>query len=81
MGDIRGLIRNLVIDNFIVDPETFTDETDLKETGMLDSWQLIRLVTFIEQQFAVEMRAEDLKQLDVLFSIANIDKFVRARKS
>jgi acyl carrier protein len=38
----------------------FTVDTDLIEQGVIDSMSLLRLVTFLEEQFGIEVRDEDL---------------------
>lgn len=82
MGDIRELVRTFVVDNFVLDPDdqTFTDETDLRESGILDSLAVLRFITFIQDQFAVKLDAVDL-ELEGLFSIANVEALVRSHKS
>ena len=84
MGDIRELVRDFVVDNIVLDSdETFTDETDLKETGILDSFATLKVITFIEDEFDVKLRAEDLenRQLDGPLSVANIEKLVESRNA
>lgn len=80
MENARDLIRNFVVDNFILDPEEelFTDDTDLKESGVLDSLAVLRLITFIENQFAVELHADDLERNGPC-SVVNIGKLLQSR--
>lgn len=82
MRDVRELVRNFVVDNFVLDTddESFTDDTDLKEAGFLDSLAVLKLITFLEEQFAVELRPEDIES-NGLFSVTNIESLVRSRAS
>lgn len=80
MENTCDLIRNFVVDNFILDPEEdrFTDDTDLKASGVLDSLGVMKLITFIQDRFAVELRAEDLDR-NGPYSIHNIERLLRSR--
>jgi len=80
MENTCDLIRNFVVDNFILDPEEdrFTDDTDLKASGVLDSLGVMKLITFIQDRFAVELRAEDLDR-NGPYSILNIERLLQSR--
>jgi len=81
MTEIRELVRTFVVDNFVLDPdsENFTDETDLKESGILDSLAMLKLITFVEDQFKIELEANDLES-DELSSVAHIENLVKSRR-
>lgn len=80
MENACDLIRSFVVDNFILDPEEeqFTDDTDLKASGVLDSLALLRLITFIDKQFAVELHADDFEQNGPC-TVVNIGKLLHSR--
>jgi acyl carrier protein len=82
MTAIRDTIRNYILDNFLPgeDPANLTDETELKESGILDSLSTLKLVTFLEQQFAVEFEANDLDAGN-LASVASIERLVLGKRN
>ena len=81
MDDIRQLIRHFILDNFLVgeDPANLTDETELKESGILDSLSTLKLVSFLEERFKVEFEADDLDPGN-LASLASIERLVQSKR-
>ena len=81
MDSIREQIRHFILQNFLPgeDPKNLTDDTELKESGILDSLSTLKLVTFLEETFGVELEANDLDAAN-LASIANIERLVSAKK-
>lgn len=53
-------------------------DTDLVETGLLDSLALIELLAQLEERFGVSVSTDDL-ELENFRSIANIARFVARR--
>jgi acyl carrier protein len=82
MESIRETVRTFVLDNFLPgeDPRNLTDETELKESGILDSLSTLKLVTFLEERFGVEFEANDLEAGN-LSSLANIERLVEAKRA
>ena len=80
MNDMRDTLHAYILENFLPgeDPKNLTDETDLKESGILDSLSTLKLVTFLEEEFGVEFEADDLEAGN-LASIANIERLVRTK--
>jgi len=81
MGDIRATVREFVVENFMSegDSSSFTDETDLKESGILDSFSTLNLVSFLENQFHIRLEADDVESGN-LFSVVRIEKLVQSRR-
>jgi acyl carrier protein len=81
MESIRETVRTFVLDNFLPgeDPRNLTDETELKESGILDSLSTLKLVTFLEERFGVEFEANDLEAGN-LSSLANIERLVESKR-
>lgn len=75
---MRAVIKNFILDNFLPgeDPNNLTDETELKESGILDSLATLNLVTFLEEEFNVQFEADDLDpgNLSTLITIENLVK-------
>lgn len=80
MDNIRDVIRQFILDNFLPgeDARNLSDETELKESGILDSLSTLKLVTFLEERFGIELEADDLGAAN-LSSVANIAALVTAK--
>ena len=80
MNDMRDTLHAYILENFLPgeDPKNLTDETDLKESGILDSLSTLKLVTFLEEEFGVEFEADDLEAGN-LASISKIERLVRTK--
>ena len=80
MNNMREVVRAFILENFLPgeDPKNLTDDTELKESGILDSLSTLKLVTFLEEQFGVEFEADDLEAGN-LSSIENIERLVKSK--
>ncbi len=58
--------------------EISSDETDLFESGFLDSLAFVELLVHLEQEFGVTTSVDDLK-VDNFKSVAHIAAYVAAR--
>jgi len=76
----RDEIHQFILDNFLPgeDPKNLTDDTELKESGILDSLSTLKLVSFLEERFAVEFEANDLEAGN-LASVASIVTLVESK--
>jgi len=78
---VETVINDYVSRELVQDPRLLplADETSLLETGILDSLNLLRLVVFLEERFAIAVGDADL--LPENFSSVNaICAYVRARE-
>jgi acyl carrier protein len=80
MDNVRDVVRQFILENFLPgeDPRNLTDQTELKESGILDSLSTLKLVSFLEERFGVEFEANDLEAGN-LSSLANIEKLVKSK--
>ena len=80
MDSIRELVRQFILQNFLPgeDPKNLKDDTELKESGILDSLSTLKLVTFLEEQFKIELEAADLDASN-LSSVASIANLIAAK--
>lgn len=80
MENIRESVRQFVLEQCLPgeDPRNLKDDTELKETGILDSLSTLKLVTFLEERFSVEFDAGDLDAGN-LSSVAAIEQLVRLK--
>ena len=60
------------------DPKNLMDDTELRESGILDSLSTLKLVTFLEEHFEIELEASDLDAGN-LASIASISSLVATK--
>ena len=59
----------------VLDPEV-----DLLEANILDSFSIVQLVVFIQEQFSVELEAEDLTRAN-LATLSSIVALIDKRKA
>ncbi len=75
MDEIAKTVKEFILEEFLPgeDPEELTEETQLFSTGVLDSLASLKLVEFLEEQFGIDVGAQDVvaDNLDTLLSIAN----------
>ncbi len=77
MDNMRDIVKQFILDNFLPgeDPKNLTDDTELKESGILDSLSTLKLVSFLEEHFKIELEANDLDAGN-LASVASITRLV-----
>jgi acyl carrier protein len=63
MQEIVSRVKNFMVEDFEVDPDTITPDADLKATLDLDSLDYIDLVVVIEQNFGFKVKPEDFQTL------------------
>jgi len=82
MSAVRETIRRFILDNFLrgEDPANLTDQTELKESGILDSLSTLKLVSFLEETFKVEFEADDLDPGN-LATLASIERLVQSKQT
>jgi acyl carrier protein len=77
---IQAQLTQFILENFLPgeDPRNLTPDTELKESGILDSLSTLKLVTFLEERFKVEFDAGDLEAGN-LSSIRAIEQLLAAK--
>lgn len=80
MSDVKTVLRDFILENLLPgeDPANLKDDTELKESGILDSMSTLKLVTFLEERYRVEFAANDLEPAN-LSSIAALERLVRSK--
>lgn len=81
MDSTQDIVKRFILQNFLPgeDPKNLTSETELKESGILDSMSTLKLVAFLEEHFKIELEASDLDAGN-LSSVANIANLVASKK-
>jgi len=80
MDDVRETVKQFILENFLPgeNPKNLTDDTELKESGILDSLSTLKLVSFLEERFKVDFEADDLEAGN-LASLASIERLVQSK--
>jgi len=76
MNEIREQLRTYIVDNFLFgDDKGFDDSVSFLDTGILDSTGILELISFMEEQFPIKVKDEELipENLD---SISNLLVFL-----
>ena len=80
MSSVRHEIKHFILENFLPgeDESNLADDTELKESGILDSLSTLKLVSFLEERFKIEFEADDLDPGN-LSSVASLEKLVQSK--
>ncbi|MFN0085082.1 MAG: acyl carrier protein [Blastocatellia bacterium] len=73
---LPGKINEFLSRRIHVEPPTF--DTDLMESGLLDSLTLVELMTGLEEEFGVTISFDEI-ELDNFRSVTRISEFVSQR--
>lgn len=81
-SNIREEIRQYILSEFLPGekPSNLRDDTPLRTSGVLDSVATLRMVSFVEDRFGIEVEAHEAG-VDNFDSIAAIAAFVESRKT
>ena len=80
MDDVKARIRTYILEVFLPgeDPRELTEAVPLVSGGILDSLATLKLVTFLEEEFRIEIQAHETG-LDYMNTIADIAKLVQSK--
>ncbi len=79
MSDQRTEIKQFIIENFLFgNADGLSDDTSFLEEGILDSTGVLELITFLEEEYEIQVDDEELipENLD---SINNVTAFLRKK--
>ena len=81
MQEIIGAVHRYILSTFLAneDPEELTEETPLITGGILDSITTLKLVTFLEDHFQIQIEAHEAG-IDHLDTIKRIAELVSQKK-
>jgi acyl carrier protein len=79
--EIKTSIKNFILNEYLPgeDPAALTDTTALMTTGILDSIAVLKVVTFLENEFAITIEPHEAV-VDNLNTISDITRLVMAKK-
>ena len=80
-SQVLGIIKDFILNEFLEgeDPDELTEKTELLTTGILDSLATLKLITYIEEQFDMEIEADEADEthLNTLEDIVSLLKSKR----
>ncbi len=78
MDDVKQVIRSYIVSEYLPgeSPDNLKDDTPLRTSGILDSVATLGLVSYIEQQFGIQVEAHEtgIETFDRLEDIAALVK-------
>ena len=80
MEKIDAEVKKFILAEFLdgEDPEELTGSTPLITGGILDSIAIIKLVAFLEEQYNIEVKPQEV-DVSYLGTISDIGEFVRGK--
>lgn len=81
MGPVGQTVKQFILKEFLPgeDPDELTESTALLNSGILDSLATLKLSTFLEEEFDIQMEAHELDD-EHIGSIAAIEQLVMSKK-
>jgi acyl carrier protein len=80
--DIKETVKRYILKEFLPgeNPEELTDTTPLITGGIFDSIATLKLISFIEERYALSFQAHEV-DVQYLNTIADIAKLILAKKA
>ena len=82
MDNIKEEIRQYILSEFLPGekPSNLQDDTPLRTSGILDSVSTLRVVSFVEERYGIEVEAHEAG-VENFDNIAAIAAFVQSKKT
>jgi acyl carrier protein len=80
--DIKNTVKTFILNEYLPgeDPAALTDSTPLMTTGILDSIAVLKVVTFLENEFGITIQPHEAV-VDNLNTISDITRLVMSKKA
>jgi acyl carrier protein len=80
--DIKATVKSFILNEFLPgeDPAALTDTTPLMTTGILDSIAVLKVVTFLENQFHITIEPHEAV-VENLNTLTDIGRLVTSKKA
>ena len=80
MNDIKGTVKSYILQEFLPgeNPSELTDSVPLITGGVLDSLATLRLVTFLEEKYNIQLQAHETG-IDYLNTLDDIAALVESK--
>jgi len=81
MAQIADTIRTFILTRYLPgeSPDNLTDDTPLRSTGILDSLATLGLISFLEEEYKIEVEAHET-DIDNFDRIGDIAAFVERKR-
>ena len=77
----RAAIRDYIVNTWLSgDDRGFDDDTDLQETGVLDSFATLDLTSFLGETFGVQLDPADVNA-DTFRSVTTLTELIETKKT
>jgi len=80
--DIKSAVKKFILNEYLPgeDPAALTDTTPLVTTGILDSIAVLKVVSFLENQFDILIQPHEAV-VENLNTLSDIERFVGSKKA
>jgi acyl carrier protein len=80
--DIKTTLKTFILKEYLPgeNPAALSDTTPLMTTGILDSIAVLKVVTFLENQFGITIEPHEAV-VENLNTLSDIERFVMAKKA
>ena len=80
--DIKSAVKKFILNEYLPgeDPAALTDTTPLVTTGILDSIAVLKVVSFLENQFDILIQPHEAV-VENLNTLSDIERFVVSKKA
>ncbi len=80
MSEVKGRLKDFIVENFLFgDAAGLEDDTSFLESGIIDSTGMLELITFLEEQFQIQIEDEELSP-ENLDSLNNLEAFLSRKQ-
>ena len=82
MEEIASVIREYIAQNILFSPNGFSypDEASLLEEGIVDSMNVLELVTFVEGKFGFKVPEKDIVP-DIFDSVSSLAAYIQLKRT
>jgi acyl carrier protein len=79
--DIKTTLKTFILNEYLPgeDPAALTDTTPLMTTGILDSIAVLKVVTFLENQFGITVAPHEAV-VENLNTLSDMERFVTSKQ-
>ena len=80
--EIKATLKTYILNEFLPgeDPAALTDATALMTTGILDSIAVLKVVTFLDNQFGITIGPRE-SVVENMNTLSDITRLVKAKKA
>jgi len=80
--DIKTTVKTFILNEYLPgeDPAALTDDTPLMTTGILDSIAVVKMVTFLENQFGITIKPHE-SVVENMNTLSDIVRLAMSKKA